>query len=468
MIPQMLIDGRMVDGDLSMAVVNPATEEEIATCPRASMAQLEQAVAAAKAAFPAWSATCLDERRAVLHAMADAIQAEVEAIARLLTLEQGKPIRQARAETHRLVHALRHAAGLDLTERVLAQDEQRRVIEQRRPLGVVAAIVPWNFPVGLIGSKLPPALMAGNTIVLKPAPTTPLTALMIGRLIADKAPPGVVNIITDANDLGGALASHPDVAKVSFTGSTATGRKVYAGAAETIKRLTLELGGNDPAIVLDDVDVKAVAQPLFDHAFGNSGQVCIAIKRLYVHEAVYDALCEELRRLADAAVVGDGLDEATQLGPLQNRMQFEKVRAIIEQARSDGTIIAGGEQTNAPGYFLRPTIVRDIADGAPLVDEEQFGPVLPLIRYRDVEDAIHRANATPFGLGASVWSADQARAQAVAERIEAGTVWVNTHRELLADIPFGGARQSGLGAEMGLEGLLEFTQRRIVTIHRTG
>lgn len=463
---QMLINGRMVDGDLSMEVINPATEAVLATCPRASMAQLEEAVAAAKAAFPAWAATSLDQRRAVLHAMADAIEAEAMAIGQLLTQEQGKPIRQAVGEAYGLAYFLRFNAGLDLPERVIADDENRRVVEYRKPLGVVAAIVPWNFPVGLMGFKLPPALMAGNTLVLKPAPTTPLSALMVARIIADKVPAGVVNIITDANDLGAALASHPDVAKVSFTGSTATGRKVYAGAADSVKRLTLELGGNDPAIVLDDVDVKKVAPALFESAFANSGQVCIAIKRLYAHESVYDALCDELATLADQAVVGDGLADGTQFGPLQNRMQYEKVNGIIEEARKDGTIIAGGERSNNPGFFIRPTVVRDIADGTQLVDEEQFGPVLPVIRYSDVDDVVERANALPYGLGASVWSGDPARAQALAERIDAGTVWVNKHRDLTPDVPFGGSRQSGVGTEMGLDGLLEFTQRRIVNMNK--
>jgi acyl-CoA reductase-like NAD-dependent aldehyde dehydrogenase len=463
---QMLINGHMVDGDSMMDVINPATEEVVSPCPRASISQLEEAVAAAKAAFPAWSATPLEERRAALYAIADAIEADAMALGQVLTLEQGKPIKAAIGEAYAAAYFFRETAKLDLPERVIADDENRKVIELRRPLGVVAAILPWNFPLSLIGFKLPPALLAGNTVVMKPAPTTPLSTLMVARIMADKLPAGVVNVITDANDLGGALAGHRDVAKVSFTGSTATGRKVYAGAAETMKRLTLELGGNDPAIVLDDVDVKAVAPALFANAFANSGQVCIAIKRLYAHESVYDALCDELVALADAAVVGDGMAEGTQFGPLQNRAQYEKVNAIIEGARKDGTVIAGGERSNMPGFFIRPTIVRDIDDGTQLVDEEQFGPVLPVIRYTDVNDAIVRANATPFGLGASVWSADLVRAQAIAEQIDSGTVWVNKHRDLAADVPFGGSRQSGIGTEMGMEGLLEFTQRRIVNMNK--
>lgn len=461
---QLLIDGRMVDGDATMDVINPATEQVIAHCSRASEAQLEQAIAAARRAFPAWAATPWEDRRARLIAIAEAIEANAMDIARVLTSEQGKPLQSAIEEAYGTAHFFRAAAALDLPPRVLASDERRRVVEHRKPLGVVAAIVPWNFPLFMVAFKLPPALLAGNTVVLKPAPTTPLATLMIARLIADIVPPGVVNVVTDANDLGARLASHPDVAKVSFTGSTMTGRKVYAGGAETMKRLTLELGGNDPAIVLDDVDVKAVAPALFGTAFANSGQVCLAIKRLYVHASIYDAMCDELAMIANAAIVGDGMEQGVQFGPVQNRAQFEKVRGLIEQARLDGTVIAGGTPHEGPGFFIRPTIVRDIEDGARLVDEEQFGPVLPVIRFADEDDAVARANASPYGLGASVWSSDPARAEALAERIDAGTVWVNKHLDLNPDIPFGGARQSGIGCEMGLEGLLEFTQRRIVNV----
>lgn len=458
----LLINGRMVDGASTMEVINPATGEVLAQCPRASAAQLEAAVAAAKAAFPAWAATPWEHRRALLEAIAGAIEAHAQEIAQVLTMEQGKPMAQAMEETYGTAFFFRETAKFELPRKVLFDEDARKVVELRSPLGVVAAIVPWNFPLFMVGFKLPPALLAGNTVVLKPAPTTPLATLMIARLIAEIVPPGVVNVITDANDLGAILAGHPDVAKVSFTGSTTTGRKVFAGAAGTLKRLTLELGGNDAAIVLDDVDIKSVAPALFASAFANSGQVCIAIKRLYVQDGIYEALCTELAALAGAAVVGDGLEQGTEFGPVQNRAQFEKVRALIEESSGQGRIIAGGPPSEGSGYFIRPTIVRDIRDGTRLVDEEQFGPVLPVIRFSDVDDAINRANASPFGLGASVWSSDIARAEGIAERIDAGTVWVNKHLELTPDVPFGGARQSGIGTEMGFDGLKEFTQRRIV------
>jgi acyl-CoA reductase-like NAD-dependent aldehyde dehydrogenase len=460
----MLIDGRLVKGELTMDVINPATEEAFAKAPRASLAQLNQAVAAAKKAFHSWAALPMDTRRKALLESADAIEANSAEIARVLTMEQGKPLPAAAEELGMTVAFFRYFASLDLPAEVLADDAARRVEARFNPLGVVAAIVPWNFPLALMAFKLPPALLAGNTVIVKPAPTTPLSTLMIGRLLAAIYPPGVLNIITDANDLGEAITRHPDIAKVSFTGSTATGRKVMAGAAETLKRVTLELGGNDAAIVLEDVDVKMAANALFGSAFGNSGQICIAVKRLYVHDAIYDEMCDELSTLADAAIVGDGLKQGTQFGPLQNKAQYEKVKALIADSRKHGHVVAGGEPVDGKGYFIKPTIVRNISDGARLVDEEQFGPVLPVIRFSDPDDAAARANASPYGLGASVWSRDLDRAIGIASKLEAGTVWVNKHLDISPEIPFGGAKSSGIGSELGADGLREFTQRRVINI----
>jgi acyl-CoA reductase-like NAD-dependent aldehyde dehydrogenase len=313
---------------------------------------------------------------------------------------------------------------------------------------------------------LPPALLAGNTLIVKPAPTTPLASLKFAELIADLLPKGVINFITDANDLGDVLTHHPDVRKISFTGSTATGRKVMASAAETLKRITLELGGNDAGVVLDDAKPATVAQGIFNGAFQNSGQVCLAIKRLYVHESIYDEMCNELAQLADAAIVDDGLKQGTQLGPLQNRMQYEKVKAFLEDAKKNGNIVAGGEVIDRPGFFIRPTIVRDISEGSRLVDEEQFGPVLPVLKYASTDEVIKRANATTYGLGASVWSSDTDRAHDVAAQLEAGTVWINTHLDMAPHIPFGGAKNSGLGVEFGEEGLAEFTQLQVINMAR--
>jgi acyl-CoA reductase-like NAD-dependent aldehyde dehydrogenase len=463
---KMLINGHLVAGDATMSVVNPATETPVATCARASKAQLDEAVAAAKAAFPAWSRTTMDERRAVLVAIADAIQNNVGELARLLTQEQGKPLGDATGEILGASAFYRYFASLDLPARVVTDDANGRIEVRRKPLGVVGCIIPWNFPMILMAFKVPAALLAGNTVIVKPAPTTPLTALKLGELIKDLVPPGVVNIIADANDLGGELTKHPDVRKISFTGSTETGKKVMASAADALKRISLELGGNDALIVLDDVDPKETAPKVYGAAMQNAGQVCIAAKRVYVHESMYDAMCDELAKCANDAVVGDGLEQGTQMGPLQNKQQFDKVLGFIESARKDGKIIAGGGRKGEKGYFINPTIVRDIAEGSKLVDEEQFGPVMPVIKYSDPADAVRRANASIYGLGGSIWAKDTERAWDLATEMESGSVWVNKHADIQPHLPFGGAKFSGIGSELGEEGLKEFTQVQVLNMAR--
>jgi len=460
----LLIGGKLVPGATTFDVINPATEEVVAACPRADENQLNQAVAAAKGAFPAWSARPLAERRALLMKLADAIDAQAPQLAPLLTQEQGKPLGGAFYELMIASANIRGLASLELNDTVLSEDAQTRVIRQRLPLGVVAAITPWNFPVIMMVTKLTPALLAGNTVVVKPAPTTPLTTLKVGELCAEIFPPGVVNVITDVNDLGNALTSHPDVAKIAFTGSTATGRKVMASAAQTLKRLTLELGGNDAAIVLDDVDPKEIAPKLFFAAMVNSGQVCLAAKRIYVPASIYDAVSAELGKIAAAAKVGNGLEEGVEFGPVQNRMQYEKVRAIIEDARKQGKIIAGGQPHQGKGFFINPTVVSGLPDSARLVCEEQFGPVMPLLKYDTIDEAIERANTSEYGLGGTVWSKSTERAVEVARRMNTGTVWINKHLDLPPSVPYGGVKQSGFGVELGQQGLEEFTQMRILNV----
>ena len=460
----LLINGEMVAGTSTMPVLNPATEEVLTDCPRSSEEQLNQAVQAAKNAFSSWSQTQIQERKEIVLKIADIVEANAQELAQILTEEQGKPIGDATGEVYGMAAFCRYFASLDLPVKLIEDSDGRKVEAHRTPLGVVGAIVPWNFPLILLAFKLPPALIAGNTIVIKPAPTTPLSTLRIAELIKDVAPPGVINVITDLNDLGAALTAHPDVRKISFTGSTATGAKVMAGAAGLLKRITLELGGNDAGIVLNDVDPKEAAPKLFNSAFQNTGQVCIAMKRLYVHEDIYDEMCDELATLANETVIGNGLEQGTKLGPLNNKMQFDKVKELIEEAKTDGNVIAGGEVPDQPGYFIRPTIVRDIEEGSRLVDEEQFGPVLPVMKFSDEKDAVERANATQWGLGGSVWSSDLDKAYALAEKMEAGTIWINKHSELDPTIPFGGSNQSGLGKELGSEGLEEFTQLKIINM----
>ena len=459
---KLLISGELVEGDGSLDVLNPATEKLLARCPRASKEQFDLAVQAAKRAYPGWSAKSLSDRQVVLAQIADRIQQNRDHMARLLTAEQGKPLHEAFIEIDITAAFFQHASGLSYDSKILVDNADRKVKLYRKPLGVVAAIVPWNFPMMTLAFKLPLALLTGNTIVVKPAATTPLTALYLGELIADLVPPGVVNIVTDANDLGDVLTNHPDVAKVAFTGSTATGMKVMANSAKTLKRFSLELGGNDAAIVLDDVDPSQVAPGIFKGAFFNAGQVCLAIKRLYVHKSKYDAVCEELAKLARQAVVGDGSEQGTTIGPLQNKTQYEKVKSFLDEARKDGKIVIGGDVPDRPGYFVNPTIVSDIAEGSRLVDEEQFGPILPVIKFNTVEEAIVRANASVYGLGASVWSTNLTRARECAHQLEAGTVWINQHIDLAPNIPQAGAKQSGIGVEIGEEGMLEYTQVQVL------
>ena len=463
---KLLIGGELVDGDMTMDVVNPATGEPFTTVPRASAAQADKAIAAARAAVPGWSAVPFEERRKKLIELADAIAARKDEFARTLTMEQGKPLAEAQGELAWTEGYLRHYATLELPDRVIQDDADGYIAVKHKPLGVVVGIIAWNFPLLVACWKIGPAVLAGNAIVLKPAPTTPVAALMLGELCRDIFPAGVVNVITDANDLGPHLTSHPDVAKIGFTGSTATGKRIAATGADTLKRVTLELGGNDPAIVLEDVDVRETAQAIFGNAFLNCGQVCLAVKRAYVHADIYDAMCEELANLARAAVVDDGLQQGTQIGPIQNAMQFEKVKSFLDAAKADGKVIAGGEVMERAGYFIRPTIVRDVTDGDRIVDEEQFGPILPVIRFDDVEDVIARANASEYGLGGSVWSKDIARAADVASRIDSGQVWVNQHVAIGPHIPMAGFKNSGLGVEQSVEGLSEYTQLQVINIRK--
>ena len=394
-------------------------------------------------------------------------EADADELARLATCEQGKPLAEAAVEVGGAVYFLRHYAAVDLPVEVVEDSPVRRVELHRAPLGVVAAIVPWNFPVLNAVSKLAAAMLVGNTVVVKPAPTTPLATARMLALFEAIVPAGVLNLVVDDNDLGPHLTAHPKVRMISFTGSTATGAKVMASGAADLKRVTLELGGNDPGIVLDDVDPRTVAPQLFGSAFMNNGQVCIAMKRVYVPERHYDAVCEALGELARHAVVGPGLQQGVQLGPVQNRNQYDKLKALIEDSRAHGSIVAGGEVPDGSGYFIYPTIVRDLPDDAALVKEEQFGPVLPVLSYRELDEVIARANDSPYGLGASVWSNDLKKAAEVAARLDAGTVWINKHGDVTPETPFAGAKMSGVGVEFGLLGLHDLTQVKVVNYART-
>jgi acyl-CoA reductase-like NAD-dependent aldehyde dehydrogenase len=386
-------------------------------------------------------------------------------LADLLTREQGKPLAQSVAEIDRGAAQSDGMVSIDIPVEVLVDDAQRHIELRYRPLGVVGIITPWNAPVNLALGPLVSALYTGNTVILKPSPYTPLTTLKVGEILREIFPAGVVNVLAGGDELGAAMTTHEGIDKIAFTGSVATGKKVLAAAAATLKRVTLELGGNDPAIILDDVDPKAIAKQVFFASFVNSGQVCMAIKRIYAHERIYAELCTALVAEAQKAKVGDGLDPDTELGPLQNKMQYDKVVDIIKDTKKAGaTFLTGGEIPPGPGYFLPPTLVTDIADDSRLVREEQFGPIVPILKFSDVEDAIRRANDTRYGLSGSVWSNDLQRGAEIAARLEVGTAWVNQHRTTSAFVPFGGAKESGLGRQYSSLGLKSYMEPEVISV----
>ena len=462
-----LIDGRLVAGRRHFDVINPATGAPFAACPDATREDVDQAMAAAARAFAGpWSRDEALRRRTLVH-MSEALTGRADEIGRLVCLEQGKPLAAAVGEVKGAAQVLRLYADEPIPRDVLREDEKARVTLVRKPLGVVAAITPWNYPVATLVMKLGPALLTGNTVVGKPSPFTPLSSLALGAALREAVPAGVVNVIGGSDEVGAWMTAHPAVRKISFTGSVPTGKKIMRAAADDLKRVTLELGGNDPAIVLPDVDPARVAPKLFWGAFTNSGQVCVAIKRLYVHEDVYAPVLAALTALARQVKLGNGLDSDTQLGPINNAPQFERVQELVEDARrSGGKVVVGGAPLEGAGYFYPPTLVTDVGEGVRLVDEEQFGTALPVIPYRDLDEVLAQANRTHYGLGGSVWTGDVARGEEIAERLECGTAWVNQHMNMSARVPFGGVKWSGIGRENGKWGLEEFCELQVVNAAR--
>ncbi|MEH6469849.1 MAG: aldehyde dehydrogenase family protein [Halopseudomonas sp.] len=464
----LIIDGQKTQGeDGTFEVINPATEQPVDVCPKASLGQLNQAVEAAKKAFASWQYSEHADRQRMLNEIADRIEQRADELARLITLEQGKPLALAHIEVGGGAAWTRATAALEVPVDIIEDGESKRIEMHRKPLGVVASITPWNWPFMIAVWHIMPALRAGNTVVSKPSSLTPLSTLLLVEIINEVVPNGVVNIVTGESGFGSAMTAHPDIQKIVFTGSTPTGQTIMRNAASSLKRLTLELGGNDAAIVLPDADVDTIAEPIFQTAFLNMGQTCAALKRLYVHDSLYDDLCAKLSDIAKQQQLGDGLDAGVTFGPIQNADQLNLVKELVDDARSQGAeILAGGHDLDGPGYFYPATIVSEISDGVRLVDEEQFGPVLPIIRYTDVEDALRRANANVNGLGGSVWSSDTDAASKVAARLECGTAWINGHAELQPHAPFGGCKMSGFGVEFGLEGLLEYTTQQVLNINK--
>lgn len=472
----MSIGGAAVATTRTFEVINPATGEAFAQVPAGTTAHLEAAVAAARAAFPAWRQTPDAERQAAVHALAGVLEAHMPELMGLVTRETGKPLGGlngvgAGMEVGGAIAWTHVTADLALPVEVIQDNDQARVEVHRKPLGVVGSITPWNWPLMIAIWHVMPALRAGNTVVLKPSELTPVATLRFVELANGVLPPGVLNVISAEREagVGEAMAVHPGIDKIVFTGSTPTGRRIMAAAAGNLKRLTLELGGNDAGIVLPDAapgaDPEALAARLFGVGFHNNGQTCACLKRLYVHDSLYEPLCQALARLARDAVVGDGLQADTQLGPVQNARQRDYVHALVEDARTQGArVLSGGRLPDGAGYFYPPTVLADVRDGMRVVDEEQFGPVLPVIRYSDLDEVIARANDNPNGLGGSLWSSDPTRAAALASRLECGSVWINEHGAIQPDAPFGGVKQSGIGVEFGRYGLEEYTTIQTVKI----
>ena len=464
--PTMTIAGKAEAGQETFPVLNPANGQVIGNAPECTADLLDAAVASAHEARESWIADPA-ARSAVLLDIAEKLESNLEELAGLITLEQGKPLHEAKDELAGAAGDVRYYAGLSLPVDTVSDTDERIVQVLRQPVGPVAAITPWNFPVGTAISKLAPALAAGCTVVLKPSPYTPLSSLRFGELVADALPAGVLNVISGNDALGGLMTSHPLVRMISFTGSVATGKKIAATAAADLKRVLLELGGNDPAIVLDDADVDAVADGVFANAFANCGQICVAIKRVYAPASIYGRLVDALADRARAARLGDGQAPGTEIGPLCNPAQRDRIEELVSDARGSGVQVAtGGSVADGSGYFYEPTVLAGLKGNERIVVEEQFGPALPVIQYSDVEQAIAQANDSHYGLGASVWTADPERGRTLAPRVESGTVWVNTHQSGIPGQPFGGFKWSGIGVEGGPWGMLAYTELQAIHTNR--
>lgn len=448
-------------------IPDAATRETLGFAPEHNVDDLNEAVAAACAAQPAWAALGHAERSRILNKIADDVEANAEELARILSREQGKPLDgpNARFEVGGCSVWTRSAADTELPPETVFDNGTTRSEIHYDPLGVVGAIGPWNWPMMITVWQIAPSLRMGNTVVVKPSEFTPLSVLSLVHVFNRHLPAGVLTAVSGGREVGAAIAGHPDLDKIMFTGSTATGRRIVESSARNLARLTLELGGNDAGIVLPGADIPALAENIFWGAFLNTGQTCAALKRLYVHESLYEQTVHALATLAESTPMGIGLTAGNLLGPLQNEQQFEIVQRLVEDARRRGArIVTGGEPAPELGpLFYRATVVADIEDGSALVDSEQFGPVIPVIKYSDLDDAIRRANATEQGLGASVWGDDIELATAVAQRIHAGTVWINQHGTLNPMVPFGGVKASGYGQEFGVAGLRAVAAPKVIT-----
>lgn len=466
-VPQLTINGTAVSSPDTIAVIDPSTGEPFIEVPAATVEQLDEAVAAARAALVTWRSLPVTERQDAIRRVGAVVNDNIDELAELVMREQGKPLGNAKGEIMASLRQVEYFGTIDLEPEVVKDDETGRVEVRHEPIGVVGAITAWNYPVLAAMFKLVPALVAGNVMILKPSPYTPVATLRLGELLQEALPAGVLQILAGGDELGRAFTTHEGIDKIAFTGSVPTGKAIMKAAADTLKRVTLEAGGNDAGIVLEDADPQVIGKDLFWAAFSNTGQVCAALKRLYVPEAKLEEYSQVLAAEAAKVVVGPGTQEGVVAGPIQNAAQLAHVKRLAEDARANGAdVFYEGEVPDGPGYWFPFTLVRNVKEGVALVDEEPFGPILPIMTYTDLEDAIERANSTSFGLGASVWTSDPDGAAAVAERLEAGSVWVNQHPVVTASVPFGGIKQSGVGVEGSRHGLLAYTNIKVVSVKR--
>jgi acyl-CoA reductase-like NAD-dependent aldehyde dehydrogenase len=461
------IGGKAAATGKTFNVLNPVDESVVAACPEGTPALVDEAVASARNAFKGWAALPDAERVGKLMAIADLIEKHHPELSELITREQGKTQSGpgANLEVGGAVAWTRATASLSLPEQTIQDDAKGKIVMRRKPVGVVASITPWNWPMMIAVWHIMPALRVGCTVVIKPSPFTPLSTLRMVELMNQVLPPGVINSVTGGAEVGTRLVNHPDVNKVVFTGSIATGKKVMEGAAHTLKRVTLELGGNDAGIILPGTRIDPLLENLFWGCFINAGQTCAALKRMYVHEDQYDEVVQKFSAYVAKIPVGNGLDPQNLIGPVANRMQFDKVADLVEDARNSGAkIVVGGNPEEKPGYFYPLTVISEATDAMRVVKEEQFGPVIPIVKYKTVEEAIARANSLDVGLGGSVWGNDPQEAAGYASQLECGTAWVNQHGTLHPMAPFGGVKCSGIGVEFNVDGLKEYTTVQVVNV----